>query len=511
MCRWILVTAALTLFGCTEESQQPAASVDLSSASDTGPQKLDGSLDGSDATPAPAKYEDDHCIVLPSLAANPGPQALLIILPGSQVAAADYQGLAEALQNASPLALNVGIAKFTDKKPNVAEAKTRLLEILDRARKICGCALDEKRVLLAGHGPGGAVARDLVKPVGFAGLVLLASTLPELAGSPDLTSYPTALLTLGGELDGRTWVTRIAEESRKQKLLAQAAAASKPVVVVSQVNHAQFAAGKPTSGDIPAEIPLDQAHQRIAEVVADFIQAQLAPSDAAQARSRLEKAVQSTRQLVAAYLEAREMEDGTWCVPMQKSLANLSQQDAGLLDVSHVLHEDLFQFLFSKPSIAVSGGKVTVKTSAFASYAKDPADDSPGLPESTVELACKMKSQKAIKEKLPQASFGAPRTCADLNAEALKWALDHVPPETKKRYESHGKKLTFVPDKMFAGGNQWAPAPLELKPNASVVEVCSPALTTDTSVPLGHGGMHYCKLLSSARAVEWVMVEGLKP
>jgi hypothetical protein len=519
--RSILVAAtilAAVAAGCTEESTPApdSSGLDLPATLD-GVGVTDGGNVSSDGS---AKHEDDRCVILSPLAGKQGPLALLIIFPEIQVHASDYLDLARAVQGSSPLALGVGIAKFTAQKPNVAEAKARLLEIPDQARKICSCNLDPRRVLLAGHGAGGTVARDLVGPIGFAGLALLGTALPDLAGAPSLESYPTSLLTLGGELDGLTWVTRIAEESGKQELLAaklgeQAAAAAKPVVVMSRVNHSQLAAGASTPGDLPAEIPLDEAHRRVAEVVADFLQAQVSPADAAQARGRLEKAVQSTRQLVSAYLEARQLEgEGTWCVPSQESLANLSQQDAGSLDVSHALHEDMTQFLLSKPSLAASGGKVAVKVSAYAAYAQDPTDDSPSLPEATLSLACKMKSQKAIKEKLPQASFGAQRTCADLNALALKWAQDHVGNATRQRFESHGKKLTFIADKTFAGGNQWAPAALELKPSSSqpsVVEVCSPALLTDTSVPLGLGGMHYCKLLSPARAVEWVMVEGLKP
>jgi hypothetical protein len=461
-------------------------------------------------------YEDGHYLFLPPLSARQGSAALLIIFPGAKVQAAKYLGLAEAVQQASPLRLGVGIAKFTLEMPNPVEAEVRLQELLNRARQDCGCELGVQRVLLAGHSMGGIIAKDFAKLHGYGGLVLLASYLPDLPLSPDLRSYPTPVLTLGGEIDGQTWITRIAEESHKQEQLAaeqgEAAAASKPVVVVPQVNHHQFAAGDPDPKDIPAEISLGLAHQRIARVVADFTQAQISPGTT-QAESRLKAAVQLTRQLVSSYLQARELERGGWCSSAQESLANLAPQDTGLLQVSHDLHENTLSFLWSKPSIEPGGGKVTIEVTAHPSYAQDLMDASPDEPESALSLACKMKSQPAIQEHLPQASFGPSRSCADLNARALQWALDRVRPEVKARYQSRGTKLNFIGDKVFGTGIQWSTAKIELKRSTqqpSIVDVCSPALESPTSAGFGHGGMHYCKLLSPARAVEWVMVEGLK-
>jgi pimeloyl-ACP methyl ester carboxylesterase len=508
---WLVVSA---LIGCGPESQpgqqDPGEGPDGRSPSAGGGVKADG--------PAPAQdggttYEDGHYLFLSPLADRQGKTALLIVFPGAQVPARRYLGLARAVQQATSLRLGVGIARFTLKLPNPPEAELRLQEIEHRARKDCACKLAGERVLLAGHSMGGIIARDFVKPHGYGGLVLLASYLPDLPLSPDLGSYPAPVLTLGGELDGRTWVTRIAEESRKLGLLGAAEAASKPVVVVPRVNHQQFAGGDADAEDIPAEIPLALARQRIARVVADFAQARLAPG-ATPAESRLKAAVQQTRQLVSPYLEARELERGKWCRAAQENLVALKPQDTGLLEVSHQLHESTLSFLWSKPSIKTSGAKVKIEVPAYLTRAQDLMDASPGEPESALSLACKLKSQQAVQQHLPQASFGPPRTCAELNQQALQWALKRVGAAAKARYLARGAQLAFAGDRVLGAGFQWAAAKLELQRSQQapvVVTVRSPALRSGTSAGLGLGGMHYCKLLSPARAVEWVLVEGLKP
>jgi hypothetical protein len=46
----------------------------------------------------------------------------------------------------------------------------------------------------------------------------------------------------------------------------------------------------------------------------------------------------------------------------------------------------------------------------------------------------------------------------------------------------------------------------------TIVTVCSPTLRTPNDYPVSTvAGFHYCKLLSPARALEWIYIDSLKP
>ena len=465
--------------------------------------------------PAPLKaqaplYEDGHYLYLGAV--KPGLRALLVLLPGAMIPAADYVALAREIQRQSSLGLSVGIAKLTLDMPNPVDAEVRLHEIRRRARR--GGPIDDRQIFLAGHSLGGIVARDLVRLHGLGGLILLGAYLPRLPLSPGIEDYGRPVLTLGGELDGQTWITRIAREVGLQQQYAASAgesqaAADRPVVLVEQVNHRQLAGGTGSDEDLPPEISLARAHQRVAAVVADFLQAQRLPP-APGAVGRLLKEVKRTRALVSGYLLARDQEDGPWCEQVQRWLANLAAPDNARLATDHVAYDDLLGFMWSKPQASVSGGGVSVTTRAHASWFTDPMDSSPDTPESARELSCKMKSQQALLGLLPGAASVGPRTCADLNALTLDWALQRVSPAAKARFAASGAQLTFAPDKGCATGIGWVSSGLELTPTApGQVAVRSPALVTAPGAG-SQDGVCYCKLLSPARAVEWVLVEGLK-
>lgn len=466
---------------------------------------------GLQGLPQAPLYEDGHYLYLEAVGS--GPRALLIILPGARIAANDYVALARQIQARSPLGLAVGIAKFALDMPNPVDAEVRLQEIQHRARK--QGTVEARHVFLAGHSLGGIIAKDVARLHGLGGLILLGSYLPRLPLSPDLLGYGRPVLTLGGELDGQTWITRIAQEVDLQEQYAaqvgeSQAAALKPVVVVQQVNHRQFAGGVGHGEDLPAEIPLAQAHGRIAAVVADFIQARRQPPAPA-AVARLLQEVLRTRGLVSGYLQALDLEAGPWCEQAQRWLAHLPPAADAQLATDHVLHDDIFSFMWSKPEAQHSGGKVTVTTRAHASWPTDLMDSSPSTPESAKELACKMKSQQALLGLMPGVASSGPRSCADLNALTLDWALQQVSSAAKARFVGGGTQLSFVPDKACSTGIGWVSAKLQLDHAGPLqVAVRSPALVTDPGSG-SHDGVHYCKLLSPARAVEWVLVQGLKP
>ncbi|CAL5227244.1 g10172 [Coccomyxa viridis] len=143
-----------------------------------------------------------------------------------------------------------------------------------------------ERIFVAGHSAGGQVAEDYaLKKTG--GLILLASRLTPAGNRwAGLTQQARPILILGGSLDGQMRWTRNLPWMVESALSAATvgplhAAATKPVILLEGVNHAQFGDDKRNAarGDIEATVSLEQAQHLIAETMADFLVAHLGHGD----------------------------------------------------------------------------------------------------------------------------------------------------------------------------------------------------------------------------------------
>jgi len=147
---------------------------------------------------------------------------------------------------------------------------------------------------------------------------------------------------------------------------------------------------------------------------------------------------------------------------------------------------------------------------------------------SASEIGTKMSSRQCLLELgvgVP-ASFNvsdAPDFCRMANEAAYQYALDHASPATKARFAAHGQPYTFGPDLQKSGGPLFLDAGITYADEGDAgVRIQSPAQKTDRDYWAQHfpfprpsfipdpGCFHYCKLLSPARAMEWVYVDGLR-
>ena len=104
--------------------------------------------------------------------------------------------------------------------------------------------------------------------------------------------------------------------------------------------------------------------------------------------------------------------------------------------------------------------------------------------------------------------------CAEINQEALNWALQNAPKRTQERYEKFGKKLVIGDDLgPYNAGPLWIWHYLaydDAKDKKTTV-VHSPMMRTPTNYLVkAAAGFHYCKLLTPFRALEWMAIDAFK-
>ena len=161
----------------------------------------------------------------------------------------------------------------------------------------------------------------------------------------------------------------------------------------------------------------------------------------------------------------------------------------------------------------------------------EPADDFDGTraPISALEFRTKLKSRQATWEAvgLPDPDLnttdGSLAICRTINELSISLALKSAPASVLKRYAQYGEQLVAVDDvKSGIGpeGPKWIQDELKYtrvtQPDGSSV-MTAQSWTFDTP-NVNHGdvpyiitaGYHYCKILSPARSMEWVMVDGLR-
>jgi len=145
-------------------------------------------------------------------------------------------------------------------------------------------------------------------------------------------------------------------------------------------------------------------------------------------------------------------------------------------------------------------------------------------PLSSLELKAKLKSRQATWEAAgATASSDVDKNmtiCRTVNERAYAWALANADPMVRERFEARGEPFVMVDDQeapIGITGPTWIKKELVYTrvgaQGSSHIEVQSWAFVVGTSpvkskyIP---SGMHYCKFLSPARAMEWIYTDGLR-
>lgn len=511
---------------------------------------------------------DDHDLILEP-ADKTGKQIGLVMLSGAQIANTAYEPMLKALQEAASsrgMSLFAGSPVYAFDMPEPLDLPRRMSDI---QKELVKKGMSESAPMFyAAHSLGTVFMQDAVKALGAkaAGQILMGGFLLRKHLTPSV-DYGVPTLTLGAELDGLARITRMAESFYLQK-----GRADLPVVVLPGQNHMQFGSGTPPSNvrkhDLEPEVLEEAAHGAIASATMDFIAQRLSiggASDLAAERAAAARQ-QATEALLQPILDAYQLEGsrrfGTpdqyggaaekscakglcpshspWAPEAQKVISGPVVEAAGqklavtndfvMLGGSPATGQD-----FHLPNITNKDGVVTIKTysecywndiinEAFEDF------DTGFTYTSAQEIGTKLYSRQCTANvglgQQVDFSVDAPEFCGQTNQMAYDWALAHAPTASLERFKKSGIPLVMGPGISKEGGPLWLYARLEFNAKTvggkSVMEVSAPFQSTSQDYWESHfhiplppglpdpGCYHYCKLLSPARAMEWIMVDGLR-
>ena len=145
------------------------------------------------------------------------------------------------------------------------------------------------------------------------------------------------------------------------------------------------------------------------------------------------------------------------------------------------------------------------------------------------EVGCKLASAERVQTELGLvpvtgkvvAEVLANQTCREVNAAAIDTAYallanaslsGSAGANTLARFQASGRPFCLAPDKAAESGPNFIDSPLQLVDNGTCLVVTAISLgPTSVKIPFGDvGGTHYCKLLSPARALDFMMTDALK-
>lgn len=370
----------------------------------------------------------------------------------------------------------------------------------------------------------------------------------------DNVTYPVPTLTVGGELDGLCRCTRVAENwYRYIEQATQPAAATTrfPVVIIPGMTHMQFASGKPPElvylRDLKPEITITAAHQAVADVFSAFLGVRMGVAVAA-GTATLQASVNRTgvfsRPIIASLLlegywqflpPCFKVKGGAPCIPGSPWLNTQAQAVmSGLPDGAVVVNTDQF-FSVSEfypkdplpnittrckapsPSCSLASTTVTQLT-----YNVLTPMDTGFVPISARQMECKLNSRQRslLDAGVPSVNFNVSdggNRCADVNTAAIQYAAAHAGAATAARFAKLGQAMVVGKDTEVIIFPIWSSEDLKFTTTTTTtggggraqLTVSSPAMKYSVDMPI-IGGLHFCKLLSPARAMEWMYVDGLR-
>ena len=295
--------------------------------------------------------------------------------------------------------------------------------------------------------------------------------------------------------------------------------------------------------DLKPEISYDEAHCAIANLSAYFITLQLTGD--MESYDYIKAVIEKTRYFLDPILNAYEIEGfahfkppcnndppSSRCTAGSPWTAKIAQEIMGGLRNGQIEDTDEFHPVYQIPvhfpkidnNCSTYSDQCVLKTHTVSQCVYQVADklDTGFFPNSAQEIRCKMSSRQAIMEAAGMKNVDFNKTdkssiCKVINQASYSYALNITGERTLERFKKLGQELLFGDDLgPYNAGPLWIWDPLKYETitgsnGRKVQEIRSPMMRTPTNYPIKlSAGFHYCKLLSPARAIEWIYVNGLR-
>ncbi|GFO10049.1 hypothetical protein PoB_003655400 [Plakobranchus ocellatus] len=450
-----------------------------------------------------------------------GDEVALIFIPGAKIQGEAYRKTAVAIQQATNMAVWAALTgNYTFDIPTFFEMKSAVEGAIDGLKK---AGMTSTNYVGVAHSLGGVFLSSYAENSPLKAVILMGSYINR---GTKLRDYAKPLLTLSGELDGQTRITRIAadyEQLHQDAKQNKTALYRKPVVNIKGLCHAQFASGpmppKVIEMDLKPDITETQAHAEIGRYVSHFLAVTFSTvqSEVAEAKMQLDNDFMESGTRFQPLLNMKALDRaGNTCPWAQIVQGYLAGKLVSRTIINNVILGEP-KFARSKPSLVRVGNRLVISTTTEVKYEWNIFDVSINK-ESPREISVKMKSREAIEKALgsyPEAEVlmlnkNSIPTCRFMNEQALNLALKNSTIAAQERYKSRGRPLTFKDDIVYGTGIKWLAAPLALDEDDKGLSVQSVGRYEPMSSAAFPGMYYYCKVLSPYRAMEWINVDSLR-
>jgi len=210
-----------------------------------------------------------------------------------------------------------------------------------------------------------------------------------------------------------------------------------------------------------------------------------------------------------------------WVVEAQKyvigDLMEMENHNFNVIDSYEAFSPPSGNFSHAKPTIVEKIDATEIYSYSHQAYnwRTNPKIDAADFYAAS-EVGAKLKSRQAIYDHFNMnitTENVTESTCQEINEYAQKWFRENWSgdPKVIEQYDQIGQPLEFIEDTNSPSGILWVNEGLIYKNTTESFQVSSRELLSDIDfmVPKA-AGMLYCKLMSPARIMEWILVDGLK-
>jgi hypothetical protein len=451
-----------------------------------------------------------------------GRQVILLGLNGALCPAEIYEGIFQTVQNYSNYTLWVGLHKFANNIPaDLGEAfPVTLQELRDHGA-------NSTDIFVAGHSLGGYVAQDFLyeNSTGYKGLILLAKFIRFEYKNPEV-NFPLPVLTIGGELDGLSKISRLAMSYNQMLNVPEGEGHIRyPVAIIPGAYHSSYVTGYVpdviNASDIEPEATGPQVWKVCATLINAFIEVHLHSNSSERtegAKVLFDYVYGYTYSLMRPLIEAFALEGNPYLYNL--SVVNttkwVSKHIFDEMDVSPGILPTLLnctdiadgtEFYKRTPSATFRNEILDYRVYTNKDIGPVESDDLMSSPnQSALWIATKYKSPDYIIKTAKLQWTASQITCKMLNEKVIRETMATIPEKTLARFQKWGVRLRAGDDIDYSNNDSWNASSAVYDDHVGYIDFQSSKLLTKTA----DGGEFYCKLLSPGKVAEWVYVDGLK-